>query len=82
MFVASLLALEACAVRETLQPLTSEDAIRWEAPRGACHCRNGASVCSEIGSACTKQTSEKQGTAIQKTPAIEHYQMISDEHVL
>eukprot|EP00435_Cladocopium_sp_Y103_P052806 s615_g16.t1 len=28
--VASLLALEAGAVRETLQPLTSEDAIRWE----------------------------------------------------
>lgn len=73
MFVASLLALEACAVRETLQPLTPEDAIRWEARNGPATAETEL-LLVPFGSACTKQTSEKQGTAIQKTPALEHYQ--------
>ena len=56
MFVASLLALEACAVRETLQPLTSEDAIRWEA-LGPATAAETELLLVPFGSACTKQTS-------------------------
>ena len=70
MFVASLLVLEACAVRETLQPLTSEDAIRWEALGPATAAETELLLVLFGSGACTRQT--KQGTAIQKTPALEH----------